>query len=98
MESNPKYDPKISDIEKIIEKYGLDKIHITFAERVSVLIVAGFGLLATLAWDGALKSIFTEYFGGISTTGEKIIYALVLTAIATVISIVLGRKFKKSQK
>ena len=49
MEPTPKYEPKISDIEKIIKEYELNRIHITFAERIAVLVVAGFGLLATLA-------------------------------------------------
>ena len=97
MKETSKDDPKISDIEKIIKEYELHRLHITFAERMAVLVVAGFGLLATLAWDSALKEIFVSFSGGIVTPGQKILYALILTLIATAISILLGRFLKKSR-
>ena len=60
-------------------------------EKLSALIIAAFGLVAALAWNGAIQSIFKEIFGDNSTVGAMIIYAIVVTIIAVIITIWISR-------
>lgn len=69
-----------------------------FMERTVTIVIAALGLIAALAWDEALKSLFEKIFGPLSTSGEKLIYALVITALASVVSIILGRTFFRKKK
>ena len=32
-------------------------------EKIAALITAAFGLVAALAWNGAIQAIFTKYYG-----------------------------------
>ena len=47
--------------QKTAEQKRLSEIVI---EKMMTLILAGFGLVAALAWDDAIKSLFEELFGG----------------------------------
>jgi|SRR3989344_2896872 len=87
---------KIPRMEEFLDKEEIRKIGKArqhFLERTITIIIAALGLIAALAWDEALKSLFEKIFGPLSTSGEKLIYALVITALASVVSIILGRRF-----
>jgi len=61
-------------------------------EKVSTLATAGFGLVAALAWNDAIKAIFTQLFPQPSDNLTALIgYAVVITVIVVIITIHLGR-------
>ena len=66
--------------------------------KVAGYILAGFGFVAALAWNEAIKSLLDEIFGsarkGISA---KFIYALLITLIVVLISMKIA-KFIKGEK
>ena len=53
-------------------------------EKIAVLITTAFGLVAALAWNGAIQAIFKEVFGTAEGIGPMLIYAVVVTIIAVV--------------
>lgn len=62
-------------------------------DKALTFLLAGFGFVAALAWNDAIQSLFNEVFG---TTGQssllaKFGYALLITAIITIVSLRLGR-------
>ena len=65
-------------------------------EKLSSLIIAAFGLVAALAWNGAIQAIFKELFGTAEGVMPMIVYAVVVTVIAVVVTIwvakVAGKK------
>lgn len=65
--------------------------------RTVELMLAGFGLVAALAWNDAIQSLFAEIFGKQGTLIAKFGYALAVTAIVTFVSIRLAR-FKRGQE
>ncbi|OHA09487.1 MAG: hypothetical protein A3B37_02180 [Candidatus Sungbacteria bacterium RIFCSPLOWO2_01_FULL_59_16] len=61
-------------------------------ERTITLLLAGFGLVAALAWNDAIQSLFAEVFGAQGSLIAKFGYAILVTVIVTIVSFRLGRK------
>jgi hypothetical protein len=66
-------------------------------DKVSELMTAAFGLIAALAWNEAIKSLFVEGgpLAGAAAYGPWI-YAIFVTVIAVVMAIYIGRLAKKA--
>jgi len=60
-------------------------------EKISALVTAAFGLVAALAWNGAIQAIFKQAFGDSGTIGAMIVYAVVVTVIAVLVTIWIGK-------
>ena len=66
-------------------------------EKLSALVIAAFGLVAALAWNGAIQAIFKSVFGESSSIAAMLIYAIVVTIIAVFVAIRLGRAEEKAK-
>jgi hypothetical protein len=64
-------------------------------EKIAALITAAFGLVAALAWNEAIQEIFRLVFGEQSGVWAMILYAVVVTIIAVVVTIWIGRVAEK---
>lgn len=60
-------------------------------EKLSSLIIAAFGLVAALAWNGAIQAIFRELFGTAEGVMPMLVYALVVTIIAVVATVWIAK-------
>ena len=60
-------------------------------EKISSLIIAAFGLVAALAWNGAIQAIFKEFFGTAEGIVPMLVYAIVVTIMAVVATIWIGK-------
>lgn len=60
-------------------------------DKMSDLVTAAFGLVAALAWNSAIQAIFRELFGEASDITAMVVYALVVTVIAVVATMAIGR-------
>jgi len=59
-------------------------------QTIATLMTTAFGLIAALAWNEAIKAIITEFFGkGGGITG-LIVYAVLITIIAVVATLIIG--------
>ena len=65
-------------------------------EKIAALITAAFGLIAALAWNEAIQEIFRLVFGEQSGVLAMIAYAVIVTVIAIVFTIWIGRVSEKS--
>jgi multisubunit Na+/H+ antiporter MnhG subunit len=65
-------------------------------EKVAALVTAAFGLVAALAWNTAIQEIFRLIFGDQSGVWAMIFYAVVVTIIAVVVTIMVGRAAQKA--
>jgi uncharacterized membrane protein YidH (DUF202 family) len=65
-------------------------------EKIAALITAAFGLVAALAWNEAIQEIFRLVFGEQSGVWAMIAYAVIVTIIAIVVTIWIGRVAEKS--
>lgn len=60
-------------------------------EKISALVVAAFGLVAALAWNGAIQAIFAEVFGTAEGVWPMLVYAIVVTVIAVVVTVWIAK-------
>lgn len=67
-------------------------------EKLAALLTAAFGLIAALAWNGAIQAIFKEIFGTADTIIAMFIYAIIVTIIAVWATIQIGKIAEKKKK
>jgi hypothetical protein len=67
-------------------------------DKMAALITAAFGLIAALAWNEAIKAIFKEIFGEADAIGPLLIYAIVVTVAAVILTILVAIQLSKAKK
>ena len=85
--------------EKVAKKIKeeIEQTKRALKEKTTTLIIGGFGLVAALAWNEAIKSLFETYFKESSGLMGKFIYALIITLIVVIVSIRLGKISEKKE-
>ena len=68
-----------------------------FKEKTITLILGGFGLVAALAWNEAIKTLFETFFPKESALIGKFIYAIIVTIIVAVVSSQLTKISQKKE-
>jgi len=66
-------------------------------EKLAALITAAFGLVAALAWNEAIQTIFKSIFGDASSISAMVIYAVIITLIAVGVTIKIGKIAEKAK-
>lgn len=66
-------------------------------EKLAALVTVAFGLVAALAWNGAIQSIFKEVFGSADSLGAMLVYAILVTIISVWVTIKVGKAVEKSK-
>ena len=87
----------MTDIQKETEQKDA-AMHILVLRKTLELLTAGFALVAALAWNDAIQTLFTRIFGSEKTLPAKFMYALAVTAIVVAVGIRLSRLEKYLQK
>ncbi len=67
-------------------------------EKLAALITAAFGLVAALAWNGAIQALFKTVFGDASSLVAMIVYAVVVTVIAVLATMWIGRVAERAKR
>jgi len=71
---------------------------ILIVDKMSALITAAFGLVAALAWNEAIKAIFKEIFGSAESIVPLLTYAIVVTIVAVILTILVARSLANMKK
>ena len=66
-------------------------------KQMANLITAAFGLVAALAWNGAVKAIFEKAFGTAEGIGPMLTYAIVVTIVAVLAVMWISRLAVKAE-
>lgn len=66
-------------------------------EKIAALLTAAFGLVAALAWNGAIQAIFKEVFGSAENIPAMLSYAVIVTIIAVIVTIWIGNMAAKAK-
>lgn len=66
-------------------------------EKLAILITTAFGLVAALAWNDAIQELFTQVFGTVDSLVPMFIYAIIVTIIAVLATIWIGRLSEKKK-
>lgn len=68
-----------------------------FKEKTITLILGGFGLVAALAWNEAVKSLFETFFEKSNELIGKFLYAIIVTIIIVIVSMRLKKIAEKKE-
>ena len=63
--------------------------------NVYTFIVSSFGLVAALAWNTAIQDVFNRYYSDTGSIYAKLIYAVVVTLIAVIITFIVSKWVEK---
>lgn len=66
-------------------------------EKIAALMTTAFGLVAALAWNDAIKAIFASIFGEAGSITAQLVYAIIVTAIAVLATIQIGKAAAKAK-
>ena len=77
----------------------MGKFKVQFLETTAALITSAFGLVAALAWNGAIQSAVHDWLGdsGDETLG-LLIYALIVTVIAVIATLLIAMALAKAKE
>ncbi len=65
------------------------------SQTIATLMTTAFGLIAALAWNEAIKAIITQYFQADSGITGLLVYAILITIIAVVATLIIARVIAK---
>jgi len=85
---------KIKNIKPLKE---IGKTKREFKEKTITLILGGFGLVAALAWNEAIKSLFETFFEKSNELIGKFLYAIIVTIIIVIVSMRLKKIAEKKE-
>ena len=78
------------------------KLHIEIVKQITLLSTSGFGLVAALAWNSVIQEFVNTYIKKLLPAGSGIIslliYALIITTIAVIITLQLSKLSEKLQE
>jgi Na+/melibiose symporter-like transporter len=78
------------------------KLHVEIVKQMVTLSTSGFGLVAALAWNSVIQEFVNTYvkkwLPANSGIISLLIYALIITALAVVVTIQLSKLSEKLQK
>lgn len=86
----------ISERIKIYEEVDWMKSEVI--DKLAALVTAAFGLVAALAWNGAIQAIFKKVFGTAEGMGPMLVYAVIVTIIAVLATLWVGKAAAKAKK
>ena len=66
-------------------------------DKIATLIAAAFGLVAALAWNDAIKTLFKEVLGTSDDLAARFTYAILVTVIAVILTIFIARAASKAK-
>ena len=66
-------------------------------EKIAALLTVAFGLVAALAWNGAIQAIFKQLFGSAEGIVPMLTYAVIVTVIAVIVTIQIAKAVEKAK-
>ena len=64
-------------------------------ETIVALMTAAFGFVAALAWNDAIQTVLAQFFTAEDDPTGKLIYAVIVTIVAVIAIILIGRVLAK---
>lgn len=69
-----------------------------FLKTMTQLATAGFGLVAALAWNDAIKDFIDHFIKAGSGLISKLIYAIMVTLLAVLVAYFLGKSTQEAKE
>jgi len=76
----------------------MKQIKTVFFDKLSILVISAFGFVAALAWNETIKAIFTRFYGNPNELIPMLIYAVIVTFIAVIVTMIISQISKHNIK
>jgi hypothetical protein len=86
------------ETRELLQELKVDHLANQFSNRVITLVIASLGLTTALAWDETLRGIFHALLGSTDTLTDKLLYSVLVTLVAVIITIILARSLNGKKK
>jgi len=73
-------------------------LKVEIIEKMAALLTVAFGLVAALAWNGAIRAVFAEVFGDPDELLPMIVYAVTVTIVAVIVIIWIAKVAEKGKE
>lgn len=82
----------------MVDETKEEPLKVVALDKIAALITAAFGLVAALAWNAAIIAIFKEIFGEADSIVPLVIYAVLVTITAVILTILVARALSNAKK
>jgi len=82
----------------MVDETKEEPLKVVALDKIAALITAAFGLVAALAWNAAIIAIFKEIFGEADSIVPLVIYAVLVTIAAVILTILVARALSNAKK
>jgi len=82
----------------MVDETKEEPLKIVALDKMGVLLTTAFGLVAALAWNGAIIAIFKKIFGEAEAIVPMLIYAIVVTIVAVILIIALAKALASAKR
>ena len=82
----------------MVDETKEEPLKVVALDKIAALITAAFGLIAALAWNAAIIAIFKEVFGEADSIMPMVIYAIVVTIVAVILTIAVAKALTNAKK
>lgn len=80
------------------QKRAAASLRLEVLEKTQGLVTAGLGLVAALAWNDAIQSLFVVIFGVQSSVIAKFLYAILVTILVVYLTVRISRLINSLKK
>ena len=88
----------LKEVQDFLEKYEVRNVKNAFLDKIATLLFIALGLVAALAWEETFKEIFAYFFDDLNSIGQKALYAILITFIAVIVSVLFGKYIINKQR
>ncbi|MFA5020824.1 MAG: DUF5654 family protein [Patescibacteria group bacterium] len=77
----------------------IKELRLEILTRMTDLAIAGFGLVAALAWNDSIRALFDRFLPKTADSGaiSQLFYAVIITIIVVLVTLKLGRMTSKAK-
>lgn len=93
MNKNPDIHTETS--EGFFEESAVREVKTKLFNHMTTIVIASLSLISALAWEEALHDLYELYFHNSQTILGKFGYAVLVTLITVIISVIIGRGYIK---
>ncbi|MDR0900893.1 MAG: DUF5654 family protein [Methanobrevibacter sp.] len=72
-----------------------DSVKVQMLKTMATLMTTAFAFIAGLAWNGAIQAVINDFLKAGSATTGLVIYAILVTIIAVIVTVFIGRSLGK---
>ena len=90
--------PSAEDFLKEMREMTSRDVRTEFIGRIVTIVIAGLGLISVLAWDEALKNLYASIVKNAESMSGKFWYAVIITFLGAVASMIISHIFLKKKK